>query len=194
LQIEISSFLNEPAEALKFIRLFPNDGVAFIEALELHKKLEDEAHARAEAERLQQEALAAAADGGASNISLNISGQNECCNCAAELRRLESRVSKQDVELERLKHYIEIEFSKLKPDEEKIRETRNSDEWIEGKWHLPTELLYKSAIDTDRSAALIYMDNIFGQQEFRRYRTFATMPEQLQKAANIALCKFSVIN
>ena len=180
---------------LKFMRAFPERAATFFDALEQYK-IEEARHALEEAERLQQEQLKPD-NTESENIDAICDKQHECCGrIATEIHRhknriaeLEGTIKEQNLKFEQLQRYIENEFGKLKPDEEKIRATRNCDEWIDGKWHLPTETLYKAAVDTDRSACLNFMDTIFGQQEFRKHRSFTTMPEQLQKAAELALCK-----
>jgi hypothetical protein len=205
LSTTITEFLGDAAAALKFVRNFPdNNTAAFLDALEVHKKLEEEAKAREsreEKERLEQMQINAVLNwqDPIQNQNLDICNNHDCCKkLASEIICLNDRISKlenytkqQDLCLQKLNRYVETEFSKLKPDEERIRQTRNSDEWLEGRWHLPTEWLYNAAIDNRSNACLVFMDKIFGQQELRQYRTFATLPLELKKAAESAIRKFN---
>ena len=111
-----------------------------------------------------------------------------------ENRKLKERVETLEVNFERLSNYVQQEFQKMIPEEQRFTSAKNGDKWLQNKWHVPSRSLLSAANSDCSNSVVQLVDRVFGQATLRKYRSAKLLPNEnnfpLKSAFEELLCMF----
>jgi hypothetical protein len=171
-----------------FADKFPDLAVGrFCKSLESFEKAREQMlqEAMAQIERQEQLSITDQMDISSSSITDIEMNCNNLADCLTIISRLADRVNKQDVEItslrerhSQLEDYIRHEFSKIIPEAEKEKSTRNEDIWLYKTWKVSNKTLYFAANDHGTSSVTKLFDKVFTQNLLRQYSSHKVMPNR----------------